>query len=141
MRPERMDAARGDRCGTRGWMRHEVSIQSDADALTEALHDRWIDVDGVEKKDTLVSVPITEFAQRRASRRDFTAKLVLSPVAHISIEDKERVGYYDIHSVQLIPGKRTLRIQFNISLKMEVIAEALPIRVEIVTRDEEPPAG
>lgn len=122
-------------------MPYELSTQHDADALTEVLHDRWIDVDGVEKKGTLVSVPITELARRRASRRDFTSNLIISPVAHLSIEDREKVGYYDIHSVQLIPGERMLRIQFNIPLKIKVIAEALPIRVEIVPRGGEPPEG
>lgn len=106
--------------------------------LGAALHDCWIDADRIERRGSSVHVPISERATWKTRAEDFARELIVSPVARLTIEDREQVGYYDFARFALDLEPLMLRIECNIPISIELSLAALLVTIEVRRRPSDP---
>lgn len=107
-----------------------ASVQGDLEGINDALHDYWLDVDGIEQRADSVRVPISRLPSRRARQEDFSRTLVISPVKKLTIVDTEGIGFYGVDFLEFQVGRPVLILRCNTPIDIHMELEALPVRVQ-----------
>ena len=113
-------------------MRFMVASETELEEVNFELHDRWIDADAIQQLGQEVHIPITQAPMTMPRARHFICKLIVSPVVSFTIEDTQKIGYYDVHSVVINSTDKRLEIRFNIPLGLKFRLGALPAVLDVV---------
>ena len=87
-------------------------------AVSEALHDWWLDLDGMALDDAKheLRMPFVKSAWgRRAGRTDVV--LVVCGVTSLEVRDPEAVGWYDLSDI--VEREGTVTFTFGIPLRLD----------------------
>jgi hypothetical protein len=105
--------------------------QGDLESINDALHDLWLDINGIERSADSVRVPISRLPSGSARQEDFSRTLVIAPVKKLTIVDPEGIGFYDIDFLELRVGQRVLVLHCNMPIDIHIELEALPVHLQL----------
>lgn len=113
-------------------MKVSVSEPSDLEAVNSILHDHWCDVDRIERRGESLLLPISGTSRSRPRSADFSKMLVVNPVRAVLIDDREKIGYYDLNHIEIHPDRSLLVLEFNIPIRIEITLGGLPVVLEVL---------
>lgn len=89
--------------------------------LLERIHDRYFRIESISYDDQVQRWSL-DFGDKR--RGPYTETLCVLGVRAYEIEDTERIGTYDINTVQIDLESHTVRIVCNVPLKLDLIVSS-----------------
>lgn len=107
-------------------MRVLAATQQDLSELNDALHDRWLDLDGLRHEGYVVRIPLSATPSRRPRDSSFDRELRIEPVEEVVLTDTECIGSYDLNFIEVQEAGCRLRFHFNIPVELEIRLRQLP---------------
>ena len=106
--------------------------------LVELIHDRWLDAESItfDSKNSTLSIrylketgsPSPFFSRPRFPA--FECSLRISRVESFSVQDPQKVRFYDINTVTYDPGSMTIELETGVPIKIQAVVSAIDLTAE-----------
>lgn len=98
----------------------------DLNAVTSALHDRWVDLDRMTRSGSSIMFPCyTSIRDRGDKKPDLLLRV--GRASGIAVNDSEKIGFYDIN--EIIYKDKKIKIIFNIPLDVSIDVDCVDVEV------------